>query len=124
MGLAWSRAGFRLMVCLLIGGFLLVGTALLVGSQMPQQTLAYTSNLDGKIFLLDIGSGVTWTLSDSARNWALEWSPDGGQLAFQPQEGDRMKIEVVDSDASHRHRLTDEAVMFERDPHWSPDGRQ
>jgi len=56
----------------------------------------------------------------------LEFSPDGGRIAFAYQDGGKAGIGVIDSNGSGFTRVTEANVgnpAFER-PSWSPDGSQ
>ena len=76
----------------------------------------YTMDLDGSNNALILNNGFT--------NMEPEYSPNGTQILFRSdlESGKgRMRIYIMDSDASNITKITDFAARY---PSWSPDGSQ
>lgn len=70
------------------------------------------------------GSGkATPLLKLRGQNGALSWSPDGARLAFVSVREDHSFVGVYDV-AAKSVRWMDPAFEMDREPVWSPDGRQ
>ncbi len=71
----------------------------------------------------DIRSGKTWRLTGDPRHddeWPA-WSPDGTQLAFNRNERDGNRYDMVVMDAMGRTRVVEGGGAY---PSWSPDGKK
>ena len=72
------------------------------------------------------GSGNHPLLSTSTDSLHPDWSPDGQQIAFIADRGDRSDLWMVNADGTSARRLVtcDAPCNTVNDPSWSPDGRK
>ena len=77
------------------------------------------------------GKTVRRLTRDRGWDWGPDWSPDGQRIAFvsdragKPSPGGPTNdVFVVNADGSDLVQLTHDPTLNEREPRWSPDGKQ
>lgn len=99
-----------------------------IADLVAERTIAFVSDRDGQIdlYLLDIGTGATWRLTDDA---AIEsfptWSPDGKTIAYVVEDERAIRnLWLLDLRTGTHRRITDEEPPFDvRRPAWLRGGR-
>jgi Tol biopolymer transport system component/cytoskeletal protein RodZ len=64
---------------------------------------------------------ITRIVDDTAKNFHVRPSPDGGRIAFDSDRDGQRAVYVADADGKHVRRVTGEG--FAAIPSWSPDGQ-
>src|SRR5436190_11630142 len=76
-----------------------------------------------EIWMLDVGTRRLWRFTHSPKSDRTpRWSPDGSQLAFVSDRGERAQVYLMPTDGGEAEVLTDSqtpVTVFE----WSPDGK-
>lgn len=77
------------------------------------------------LWLLDLASGETRALTDGMKSdTSPRWSPDGRQIAFVSDRGDKAQIYLLPVDGGEARRITDLKQGVGGGLAWSPDGTQ
>ncbi|MEI9995170.1 MAG: prolyl oligopeptidase family serine peptidase [Rhizomicrobium sp.] len=88
-----------------------------------RQLIAYISP-DKAAWLLSLeGAGRPYQVSGAGEVLKILWSPDGSKLAMVLKRKDHALIGVFDV-GSRTLRLMSPSFEYDREPEWSPDGRQ
>ena len=117
----------RLVLGIMLTGLLSILLALIIGSTLPRQNIAFVSARDSTyhLYLMDIGRGIAHKLSDQPVIACCPvWSPDGAKILFPSLDDSAAKIFVMDWDGGNLRRLTTEKRTNEGSAVWSPDGKQ
>lgn len=76
-----------------------------------------------QIFIVSLSTGEITQLTDEGENIEPAWSPDGTQIAYGCNKGNKHEICVMDSKGSNEHILTKNSFN-DWGPNWSPDGKK
>ena len=74
-----------------------------------------------QIFLVDLATGKATQLTQDGDNIDPAWSPDGKQIAYASDQGNKFELWMMDEDGSNNHQLT-QNDFNDWSPSWSPDG--
>lgn len=83
--------------------------------------IAYSSEKDGRIYLINRNGTEKTRLTGPGRNIAPVFSPDGTKIAFFSRRSGDAEIFVMNTDGSDQTPLT-KNVLEDTFPDWSPDG--
>lgn len=122
---------------MLLAGSLLTGSAREAEATFPGENgrIAFASNRttgeginnpegDFEIFAMHSdGTGLTQLTENSASDFNPEWSPDGGQIAFESDRDLFSDIFVMNSDGSGQTNVTKNRA-FDRSAAFAPDGER
>lgn len=90
-------------------------------------TIAYSSKKTGnvEIYSGDV-EGKSTIKSTNENGGYVAWSPDGKRIAFYAKYDDRKtwSIHTMNSDGTHRKRLTHAKNKWDNAPDWSSDGKK
>ncbi|MEO9513273.1 MAG: DUF5050 domain-containing protein [Flavobacteriaceae bacterium] len=96
-------------------------------SKSTIHSIAYTAMPSGiiKTYQNDDTSKPTM-ISTHQKGGYVAWSPNGKQIVFYAKYDNRKtwSIHIMNSDGSHRKRLTHEKNVWDSAPAWSPDGKK
>jgi Tol biopolymer transport system component len=134
MGMATALAPAMALVALLLA---LAGTAKEAEATFPGENgkIAFASNRtsgegvnnpegDFEIFTMNQdGTGLTQLTENAAFDSNPEWSPDGGQIAFESDRELFSDIFVMNADGSGQTNVTNNRA-FDRSPTFAPDGER
>ncbi len=133
---SWSSDGNRLAFVSTRGGYSDIWLKDLTLDTLTQLTDAldvYSASLspDGKklayfedysLYVVDLPGGETAEIDTRTDGSSLDWSPDGGRLAFVSNRNDNADIYMLDVETMDQVQITDSAGD-EFNPEWSPDGK-
>lgn len=81
----------------------------------------------GDVWTLPVKSGITrnLTMSDTAHDRDVAWSPDGKYIAYISDRTGEDEIYIQNQDGKDEAiRLTDKSDTYKMDPMWSPDSKK
>ncbi len=87
-------------------------------------SIVYQSQVEGKyqIFVVSLAFGESQQLTKEGENIEPSWSPDGKQIAFGCDKGQKFEICVMDADGTNEQQLTQNSYT-DWSPSWSTDGK-
>ena len=91
----------------------------------PDRTRVAYGVEDGEamdIFVTEIATGATSTLTEGGRNSEPAWSPDGARIVFVSSRGGATDLYTMNADGTRERRLLEAPGLAESSPSWSPDG--
>ena len=92
------------------------------GSLSPDGTKLIYSGAENGLYILDISSGQTSTLTNNANDFNPFWSPNGNQIAFMRTTDKGGNIFVMDANGQNARALTDTTDYLTL-LGWTPDGQ-
>jgi Tol biopolymer transport system component len=105
-------------------GVALLSLAILLGTGVPSQEIAFTSSRSGdsEIYVMDTQRGFVANLShDPNYDFNPAWSPDGAHVAFESARDGDFGIWIMDASGNNSRRLIPGRGGS---PAWSPDGER